>query len=87
MQKKTFSTKQMAMDAVLAAVCAVLGYFGPDLGNLKITFEGLPVIVAALLFRPLDGAAVGGIGTLLYQLLRARNCGCHASGRHSPYDP
>ena len=70
MQKKTFSTKQMAMDAVLAAVCAVLGYFGPDLGNLKITFEGLPVIVAALLFRPLDGAAVGGIGTLLYQLLR-----------------
>ena len=48
MQKKTFSTKQMAMDAVLAAVCAVLGYFGPDLGNLKITFEGLPVIVAVI---------------------------------------
>lgn len=68
--KRIFSTKQMAMDAVLAAVCAVLGYFGPDLGNLKITFEGLPVIVAALLFSPLDGAAVGGVGTLLYQLLR-----------------
>jgi 5-formyltetrahydrofolate cyclo-ligase len=68
--KKTFTTRQMAMDAILAAVCAVLGYFGPDFGNLKITFEGLPVIVAALLFRPLDGAAVGGIGTLLYQLLR-----------------
>ena len=60
----------MALDAVLAAVCAVLGYYGPDLGNMKITFEGLPVILAALLCSPLDGAAVGGIGTLLYQLLR-----------------
>ena len=70
MQKKKFTTRQMALDAVLAAVCAVLGYYGPDLGNLKITFEGLPVILAALLCSPLDGAAVGGIGTLLYQLLR-----------------
>ena len=68
--KKHFSTRQMALNAVLAAVCAVLGYFGPDLGNLKITFEGLPVLIAALLFSPLDGAAVGGIGTLLYQVLR-----------------
>ncbi|MBR5094762.1 MAG: 5-formyltetrahydrofolate cyclo-ligase [Oscillospiraceae bacterium] len=67
---RKFSTKQMTTDAVLAAVCAVLGAFGPDLGNLKITFEGLPVIVAALLFGPLDGGIVGGIGTLLYQVLR-----------------
>ena len=70
MQKSKFTTRQMALDAVLAAVCAVLGYYGPDLGNMKITFEGLPVILAALLCSPLDGAAVGGIGTLLYQLLR-----------------
>lgn len=68
--KKAFTTKQMALDALLAAVCAVLGYYGPDFGNLKITFEGLPVIVAALLLSPLDGALVGGIGTLLYQILR-----------------
>lgn len=67
---KTFSTKQLAMDAVLAAVCAVLGAFGADFGNLKITFEGLPVILGALLFGPADGLAIGGIGTLLYQLLR-----------------
>ena len=70
MKKRSFTTKQMALDSVLAAVCAVLGYFGPDFGNLKITFEGLPVIIAGLFFGPLDGAAVGGIGTLLYQLLR-----------------
>lgn len=68
--KRNFTTKQMALDAVLAAVCAVLGYYGPDFGNLKITFEGLPVLLAALLLSPLDGAVVGGIGTLLYQLLR-----------------
>ncbi len=70
MKKRSFTTKQMALNSVLAAVCAVLGYFGPDLGNLKITFEGLPVIIAGLLFGPLDGAAVGGIGTLLYQIVR-----------------
>ena len=71
MQKQSkMNIRQMALDAVLAAVCAVLGYFGPDLGNLKITFEGLPVLIAALLFSPIDAAAVGGIGTLLYQLLR-----------------
>ncbi len=68
--KRTFTTRQMALDAVLAAVCAVLGYYGPDFGNLKITFEGLPVIIAALLLSPLDAAAVGGIGTLIYQLIR-----------------
>lgn len=70
MKKKAFTTKQMALDSVLAAVCAVLGYYGPDFGNLKITFEGLPVLIAGLLFGPLDGAVVGGVGTLLYQLLR-----------------
>ena len=68
--KRRLTTRQMALDAVLAAVCAVLGYYGPDFGNLKITFEGLPVLLAALLMGPLNGAAVGGIGTLLYQLLR-----------------
>lgn len=70
MKKSKFTTRQMALDAVLAAICMVLGYYGPDLGNLKITFEGLPVILAGLLLGPLDGAVVGGIGTLLYQLLR-----------------
>ena len=70
MKKSKFTTRQMALDAVLAAICMVLGYYGPDLGNLKITFEGLPVILAGLLLGPVDGAVVGGIGTLLYQLLR-----------------
>jgi ECF transporter S component (folate family) len=60
----------MAVDAMLAAMCAVLGYLAIDLGNLKITFESVPILVGALLFGPVDGAAVGFVGTLLYQLLR-----------------
>ena len=63
-------TRQMAMDAMLSAMCAVLGYLAIDLGNLKITFESLPVLLGALLFGPLDGAVIGGVGTLIYQLLR-----------------
>ena len=64
------STKKIATDAMLAAVCAVLGYVALDLGALKITFESLPVIFAALMFGPVDGMLVGGIGTFIYQILR-----------------
>ncbi len=64
------TTKKLAVNALLAAMCAVLGAISLDFGNLKLTFESLPVLVAALLFGPIDGLAVGGIGTLLYQVLR-----------------
>ena len=63
-------TKQLAIDGMLAAMCAVLGYLAIDLTYLKITFETLPIILAALMFGPLDGLAVGGVGTLIYQLLK-----------------
>lgn len=63
-------TRQLTIDAMLCAVCAVLGYIALDLGNIKITFESLPVLLGALLFGPADGALIGGVGTLVYQLLR-----------------
>lgn len=63
-------TKQLTSNAMLAAMCAALGYVAIDLGNIKITFEGVPVLLAALMFGPIDGMLVGGIGTLIYQLLR-----------------
>ena len=63
-------TKALVTNAMLAAMCAVLGYISLDFGNLKFTFESLPIIVGALLFGPVSGMAVGGIGTLIYQLLR-----------------
>ena len=58
------------MDAALAAMCAVLGAVSIDLGNIKFSFESLPVIIGALLFGPVDGLLIGGIGTFLYQFLR-----------------
>ena len=63
-------TKQLALDAMLIAMCAVLGYVVIDLQVIKVTFESLPILIAALLFGPVDGMLVGGIGTLIYQLLR-----------------
>jgi ECF transporter S component (folate family) len=60
----------MSLVAVFAAMCAVLGYLSLDLINLKITFEDLPVILGSLLLGPVDGMLIGGIGTLIYQLLR-----------------
>ena len=62
--------KQLALDSMLAAMCAILGYLALDLGSLKFTFESLPVLLGALLFGPIDGMLIGGVGTLLYQLLR-----------------
>ena len=63
-------TKQLAMDGMLSAMCAVLGYLALDMGNLKVTFETLPILLGALMFGPLDGLVIGGVGTLIYQLLR-----------------
>ncbi len=63
-------TRQMAMDAVSAALCAVLGYLSLDLGSVKITFESLPILMGALLFGPVDGIVIGAIGTFLCQFLR-----------------
>ncbi|MBR1781423.1 MAG: folate family ECF transporter S component [Oscillospiraceae bacterium] len=67
---KKWTTRQIVIDAMLSAMCAVLGYFSLDLVNVKITFESVPVLIGALLFGPIDGMTIGGIGTLIYQLLR-----------------
>ena len=67
---KKFTTRQLTLDAMLAAMCAVLGYLAIDTGTVKVTFESVPVLIAALLFGPVDGMAVGFVGTLVYQLLR-----------------
>lgn len=67
---RKFDTRKLAFDAMLAAMCAVLGYVSLDFVNLKITFESVPILIGALLFGPADGAAIGFVGTLIYQLLR-----------------
>ena len=62
------NTRRLAVNALLAAMCTVLSALALNTGSVKISFEDLPVLVGALLFGPLDGLAVGGIGTLLFQL-------------------
>ena len=63
-------TKQLTIDAMMAAMCAVLGYLALDTNIIKASFESLPVLVSALLFGPVNGALVGGIGSFVYQMLR-----------------
>ena len=67
---KSSSTKQLTVNALLAALCAVLGYVALDIGNFKLTFESVPVLMAGLMYGPLSGVLVGGVGTFIYQLLR-----------------
>ncbi len=65
-------TIQLTTDAMLAAMCTVLGIFARflDFGFIKLSLESFPVLVAALLFGPVDGLAVGLVGTFLSQLLQ-----------------
>lgn len=69
-KNKKFRTYQLTVDAMLAAMVAVLGYLSIDMQVIKVTFESLPIFVGAFLLGPLDGLLIGGIGTLIYQLLR-----------------
>ena len=58
---KKITTLQLSIDAMLCAICAVLGYLAIDLTSIKVTFEELPILVAALVFGPVDGVMVGAI--------------------------
>ena len=63
-------TRQLATDAILAAMCAALGALALDMNSIKITLESFPILLGAMLFGPLDGLVIGAVGTALYQLLR-----------------
>ena len=55
---------------MLAALCFVLSaYVSIKAGSMKFTFAGLPILLAALLFGPVDGMLVGGIGEFLSQVI------------------
>ena len=64
------STYQLTIDAMLAAMVALLGYISIDATVFKVTFESLPIFIGAFLLGPIDGMLIGGIGTLIYQLLK-----------------
>lgn len=70
MSRNSIQTKRLTIDAMLSAMCAVLGYVAIDMGAIKVTFESFPILLGALMFGPADGAIIGCLGTLVYQLLR-----------------
>lgn len=55
---------------MLIAIYVVLSIITPvKIANFKFTFEAFPILIAGLLFGPIDGLMVGGIGSFIYQLL------------------
>lgn len=63
-------TRMLTTSALLAALVVILGQFSLRIGNsFKFTLDEIPIYIGALLLGPVCGTAVGGIGTLISQLL------------------
>lgn len=68
--KKNMKTKRLVVNALCVAMYVVLSsYVSLSLGGIKITIDALPILLAAILFGPVDGLIVGLLGNLLGQLL------------------
>lgn len=64
------TTRRIATDAMLCAMFVCLSFLSINIGNaMKLSVDSLPILVGALLLGPLDGLAVGLIGSFLNQLL------------------
>ena len=64
------NTKRIVINGLCAALYVVLSTFlSLSLGPIKLSIDGLPVLLAALLFGPADGLTVGLLGGFLGQLL------------------
>ncbi len=66
--KKT-NTRRLALDAMLAAMYVALSFLSIKLPNIKLSFDSLPILVGAALLGPVDGMAVGLIGSFINQML------------------
>ena len=62
-------TKKMATNAMLAALYFALSMLAVPVGGLKLTFEHLPIIIAALMFGPVDALVIGALGELANQMM------------------
>lgn len=64
------NVRRMCCTALLAAMYVPLSlYVAVQVGNVRISFGSLPVVIGALLFGPLDAAAAALIGEFFKQLL------------------
>ena len=69
-QKTNGRILRIVLVGMLSALCFVLSaYVSVKAGSMKFTFAGLPILLASLLFGPVDGMLVGGIGEFLSQLI------------------
>lgn len=67
---KKFTIQQLCVCAIMIALHIVLEFAAIRIGNdYKITFAGLPFIIAAVFYGPVAGLATGLVGTFLSQLL------------------
>lgn len=63
-------TKRLVVDALCAALYVLLSsYVSINLAGIKITFDALPILLAAILYGPADGLIVGLLGAFLGQLM------------------
>ena len=62
-------TRRLSVDAMLSAMYVVLSLLSVSLPNMKITFDSLPILVGAALLGPVDGLAIGLMGSFINQLL------------------
>ena len=66
---KLSKTKRLALDAMLSAMFVVLSLFSINLPGMKITLDSLPILVGAALLGPVDGLAIGLVGSFLNQMI------------------
>lgn len=65
------STRIFTTCAMLTSLYVVLGMCASlNLGNMKITLDALPIIIAALYLGPIEGAVVGLVGSFFLQMLQ-----------------
>lgn len=70
MQKRDQKTHILVLTAVLTALHIVLSYTSISLGNISITFAGLPVLIGSLAMGPAAGFTIGMLGSFINQLLK-----------------
>ncbi|MBR0343287.1 MAG: ECF transporter S component [Oscillospiraceae bacterium] len=76
MKKSTFTTKQLVLTALMAALVFVFTYIHIDiptpLSNTMLHLGNVMGILAGLLFGPISGGLAAGLGSAIYDMLDPR---------------
>jgi ECF transporter S component (folate family) len=62
--------QKLVIKALFIALHVALCSLSVNLGNMVVSFSGLPVILAGLFFGPLGGAEVGFLGSFINQVIK-----------------